>query len=65
MVNVGVLMADYAARVHRDGVAGNSFVAGGGQREQASDSRDRALDEGFVGAEEWTCSQDLFQGWGG
>ena len=65
MVNVGVLMADYAARVHRDGVAGNSFVTRGGQGEQASDCGDRALDEGFVGAEEWTCSQDLFQGWGG
>lgn len=49
-------MADYAARVHRDGVAGDSFVAGGGQREQTSDCGDRALDEGFIRAEEWACS---------
>jgi len=34
MLGLGVLnfdaMADYTARVHRDGLAGDSFIAGGG-----------------------------------
>ncbi len=46
-------------------MARDCFIAGSGEREQASDSGDRAFDEVPVGAEERARSPHFLQGWSG
>ncbi|KAE9449324.1 hypothetical protein C3L33_18771, partial [Rhododendron williamsianum] len=56
-VSISVLY--YPTRVHGNGLARYCVIARSGKREQASDSGDRAFDEGPAGAEEWPCSPYL------
>lgn len=58
-----VIMIDNPTRVYGFGMARDCFIARSCEREQASNSGDRAFDEGPVGAEERACSTDFLQGW--
>jgi hypothetical protein len=55
------IMIDNPTRVYGYGMARDCFIARSGEREQASNSGDRAFDEGPVGAEERACSTEIVE----